>query len=190
MRELILEVIPFLKFRVHGTDSVMEVALNTKNPAFVPMRYAQGNPLYVIDGYMTTNTRYLMSLSPRDIEVVKIINEIGKLDKLQNLARDGVLFIQTRFPERTRSELEKELYPMAGLSPTLALPTKYPAQKRVPDLRSALYWTPLTDTDSTGHARITFRTSDLPGPCWIRVMGVTSTGHLFTAEKRFEVKFK
>jgi hypothetical protein len=190
MRELILEVIPFLKFRVHGADSIVEVTLDTKNPAFVPMRYAEGNALYVIDGYMTTNTRYLMSLSPRDIEAVKIINEIGKLDKLQNLARDGVLFIQTRIPEQTRSDLEKELYPIAGLSPTLAMPTKYPSQKRVPDLRSSLFWTPLTDTDSTGHARIKFRTSDLPGSYWIRITGVTATGHLFTAEKRFEVKFK
>lgn len=190
MRELILEVIPFLKFRVHGADSIVEVTLDTKNPAFVPMRYAEGNALYVIDGYMTTNTRYLMSLSPRDIEAVKIINEIGKLDKLQNLARDGVLFIQTRIPEQTRSDLEKELYPIVGLSPTLSMPTKYPSQKRVPDLRTSLFWTPLTDTDSTGHARIKFRTSDLPGPYWIRITGVTATGHLFTAERRFEVKFK
>ena len=190
MRELILEVIPALKFRVHGGDSVVEVSLKTKDPAFVPMRYAEGNPLYVIDGYLTTNTRYLMSLSPRDIEVVKIINEIGKLDKLQNLARDGVLFIQTRIPERTRQDLEKELHPIAGLSPTLSMPMKYPTQKRVPDLRSLLYWTPLTDTDSTGRANVAFRTSDLPGAYWIRVMGVTATGHLFTAEKRFEVKFK
>jgi hypothetical protein len=190
MRELILEVIPALKFRVHGIDSVVEVTLTTKNPAFVPMRYAEGNPLYVIDGYMTTNTRYLMSLSPHDIEVVKIINEIGKLDKLQNLARDGVLFIQTRIPERTRRDLEKELYPIAGLSPTLSMPMKYPTQKRVPDLRSLLYWTPLINTDSTGVARVNFRTSDLPGPYWIRIMGVTATGHLFTAEKRFEVTFK
>lgn len=190
MRELILEVVPALKFRVHGKDSAVEVSLTTKNPAFVPMRYAEGNPLYVIDGYLTTNTRYLMSLSPRDIEAVKIINEIGKLDKLQNLARDGVLFIQTRIPEKTRRDIEKELYPIAGLSPTLSMPMNYPSQKRVPDLRSLLYWTPLMDTDSTGRAQFTFRTSDLPGPYWLRIMGVTETGHMFTAEKRFEVTFK
>lgn len=190
MRELILEVIPALKFRVHGNDSVVEVTLTTKNPAFVPMRYAEGNPLYVIDGYLTTNTRYLMSLSPHDIEVVKIINEIGKLDKLQNLARYGVLFIQTRIPERTRRDLEKELYPIAGLSPTLSMPMKYPIQKRVPDLRSLLYWTPLINTDSTGVARVNFRTSDLPGSYWVRIMGVTATGHMFSAEKRFVVNFK
>lgn len=191
MRELILEVIPALKFRVHGKDSVVVVSpLMTSSPAFTPMRYAEGDPLYVIDGCLTTNTRFLMSLSPRDIEVVRIINDIVKLDKLQNLARDGVLFIQTRIPEQTRSVLEKELYPMAGLSPTLAMASKFPTQKRVPDLRSTLYWTPLTDTDTTGQARITFRTSDLPGPYWVRIMGVTSTGHLFSTEQRFEVKFK
>lgn len=190
MRELILEVIPALKFRVHGNDSVVEVTLTTNNPAFVPMRYAEGNPLYVIDGYLTTNTRYLMSLSPHDIEVVKIINEIGKLDKLQNLARNGVLFIQTRIPGQTRRDLEKELYPITGLSPTLSMPMRYPTQKRVPDLRSLLYWTPLINTDSTGVARVNFRTSDLPGPYWVRIMGVTATGHMFTAEKRFVVSFK
>ena len=190
MRELVMEVIPSLKFRTHGKDSILEVSLVNNDPAFVAMRYAEGPPLCIIDGFMTANLGYVMSLSPRDIEVVKIINEISKLNKLQNLARDGILFIQTKYPERTRKDLENELHPISGLSPTLSFQSNYPAHKRVPDLRSLLYWTPHQDTDSMGKATIKCRTSDLPGIYWIRVTGVTATGHLFTAEKRFEVKFK
>lgn len=189
MRELILEVIPYVKFRSHGSDSSVQIDLRTFSP-LVAQRFAEGPPLYVIDGYLTSNTKYLMSLSPRDILTVKIIQDVDKLNRLENLARDGVLFIQTRNPERTRRNLVKELYTLEGLSPTLPMSTRYPERPRVPDLRSLLYWTPLTDADSTGTASFSFRTSDMPGAYWIRVMGTTSTGHLVTAEQRFVVNFK
>lgn len=189
MEELIREVIPAVKFRVHGTDSIVQVDLRTFSP-LVPQRYAEGNALYVIDGYLTTNTNYLMRLSPKEITTVGVIQDIDKLNRLENLARDGVLFIQTRMPERTRRDLEKELLLVHGISPTLSMPTRYPRQPRVPDLRSQLYWTPLIDADSTGRASFRFRTSDLPGAYWIRVMGTTVTGHLVTAEQRFVVNFK
>lgn len=189
MKELILEVIPALKFRYRGGDSIVHLDLYNHSP-FVLQRYAEGSPLYVIDGCMTTNTRYFLSLSPKEIVSVKIINEIGKLDRLENLAKDGVVFVQTRFPERTRKDLESELHSIDGLSPTLLLTSGYVTKPRVPDLRSLLYWTPLTETDSTGKANFTFRTSDIPGAYWIRIMGTTSAGHLVTTEQRFVVNFK
>jgi len=189
MREMILEIIPSLKFRYRGGDSVVHVDLNNHSP-FVQMRYAEGPPLYVIDGYMTTDTRYLMSISPRDVLSVKIINEVGKLNRLQNLAKDGVVFVQTRIPEETRSHLGQELHAIEGLSPTLLPKTSAPAGPRVPDLRSLLYWSPLTEGDSTGIAKFSFRTSDLPGTYWIRIVGTTAAGHLVTTEQRFVVNFK
>jgi hypothetical protein len=168
---------------------MVQIDLKSYSP-FVPQRFAEDNALYVIDGYLTTNTRFLMGLSPRDILSVKVIHDVEKLNRLENLARDGVVFIQTRTPERTRKELENELHPIAGLSPTLSATSGYPVKPRVPDLRSLLYWTPLTDTDSTGMATFGFRTSDLPGAYWIRIMGTTSNGHLVSAEQRFVVNFK
>jgi len=187
MRELMLEVIPTVRFRVHGKDSLVRVDLRSP---LAPMRYAEVNPLFIIDGYMTTNTRYLMSLSPKDIVAVKVINDIDKLNRFQNLAKDGILFIQTRIPERTRRDLEKELHTMEGFSPTIPMATRYPTKPRVPDLRSLLYWTPLLAVDSTGTTTFNFRTSDLPGTYWIRIMGTTTTGHLVTAEQKFTVNFK
>lgn len=189
MEELMREVIPAVKFRVHGRDSIVQVDLRTFSP-FVAQRYAKGNALYVIDGYLTTNTAYLMALSPKEIVSIKVIQDIDKLNRLENLAPDGVLFIQTRIPERTRSDLQKELHPIQGISPTLPMATRYPTQPRVPDLRSQLYWSPLIDADSTGSASFTFRTSDLPGTYWVRIMGTTVTGHLVSAEQRFVVNFK
>lgn len=189
MRELMLEVIPNVRFRVNGKDSVILVDLRTNSP-LVPMRYPEGNPLYVIDGCLTSNTSYLMSLSPKDLISVKVIQDIEKLNRLENLAKDGVLFIQTRIPERTRRDLGRELHPMEGLSPTLSMATRYSTKARVPDLRSLLYWSPLLDADSTGTATFSFRTSDLPGSYWIRVMGTTTTGHLVTGEQQFMVNFK
>lgn len=189
MQELILEVIPSLLFRARQKDSLVEVTLAT-NSVFVAQRYADGNALYIIDGWMTTDTQYLMSLSPKDILAVKIINDIGKLDRLGNLARNGVLFIQTSIPEITRRDLQSKLHVIEGFSPTLSYTERYPIQKRVPDLRTMLYWNPQISTDSTGNAKFTFRTSDIPGTYWIRLMGTTSTGHIVTLERSFEVKFR
>jgi len=189
MQELILEVVPSLLFRARQKDSLVEVTLTTRSP-FVAQRYAEGNALYIIDGWMTTDTRYLMSLSPKEVVAVKVINDIGKLDRLGILARNGVLFIQTSIPEVTRRDLASRLYVMDGFSPTLSFSERYPVQKRVPDLRSLLYWNPQISTDSTGTANFTFRTSDVPGTYWLRVVGATSTGHMFTIEKPFEVKFR
>jgi hypothetical protein len=188
MQELILEVIPYLEFRMHTKDSTVRVTLLTHSP-FVPQRYADGNPLYVIDGWMTSDTRYLMSLSPREILSVKIINDLGKLDKLANLARNGVLFIQTDTPEKTERELTKGMHMIEGLSPTLTHSASYTQNKRVPDLRTLLYWSPQIEADSTGTVNFTFRTSDVPGNYRIRVMGTLNSGHMVSAEKEFVVKF-
>ncbi len=189
MQELILEVVPMLKFRARSKDSVVEVSLDTHSP-FVAQRYAEGNALFVIDGNITTNMRYLMSLSPQDVVSIKIINEIEKLNRLENLAPNGVVFVQTRNPERTRKDLAKEQQTVEGLSPTLIYHSRYPDKPRVPDLRTLLYWTPLIDSDTTGTVKVNFRTSDVPGKYWIRVMGTSTSGHLLAGEQAFEVTFK
>jgi hypothetical protein len=189
MQELILEVVPMLKFRARSKDSLVEVTLDTHSP-FVAMRYAEGNALFVIDGNITTNMRYLMSLSPQDVVAIKIINEIEKLNRLENLAPNGVVFIQTRNPERTRRDLAREQQTIEGLSPTLIYNSRYPEQPRVPDLRTLLHWSPLIESDTTGTVKFNFRTSDIPGKYWIRVMGTTSTGHLVAGEQAFDVTLK
>lgn len=189
MQELILEVIPSLMFRARQKDSLVEVTLMT-NSVFVAQRYADGNALYIIDGWMTTDTRYLMSLSPKDILAVKIINDIGKLDRLENLARNGVLFIQTSTPEKTRRDLQSKMHMIEGFSPTLFYTEHFPIQNRVPDLRNLLFWNPQVSTDSMGVANFTFRTSDIPGTYWLRLMGTTATGQMISMERSFEVKFR
>lgn len=190
MQELILEVIPALEFRKRQRDSVVRVALTTNGSPFVAQRYSEGNPLYVIDGCMTSNTGFLMRLHPSEIVSVKIINDIGKLDKLYNLARNGVLFIQTQSPERTKAVLLKGMLVLQGISQTVNFSKSYPLDKRVPDLRSTLYWDPMIRSDSTGAANFTFRTSDIPGDHTVRVMATLDNGHLIAAEYFLKVQFK
>lgn len=189
MREIILEIIPSLEFRVRQKDSVVRVVLMSKS-VFVPQRYAEVNPLYVIDGWMTSDTRYLMKMSPQEIASFKIINDIGKLDRLGDLARDGVLFIQTKNPERTERDLTKNLLLLNGLSPTLNFSLRFPVDKRVPDLRTALYWNPQFRTNGSGTAQFSFRTSDVPGNYTIRIMATLDNGHLVATEQTFIVRFK
>lgn len=189
MQELILEIIPSLEFRKRQRDSTLHVTLLTHS-IFVAQRYAEGNPLCVIDGWITSDMHYIMSLSPREIVSFKIINEIGKLDRLGNLARNGIIFIQTETPEKTKKDLTAGMPLLEGISPTFSHKATFPKQRRVPDLRSMLYWNPLVRADSTGTMHVDFRTSDVPGNYYIRVMGSTDNGHLVSGEYAFPVKLK
>lgn len=188
MEELALEVIPSLEFRKRQSDSIIRVMLTTRSP-YDAQRYADGNPLYIIDGWMTTNTAYLMNLKPGEIAFVKIINGIGKIDRLGNLARNGILFVQSKSPEKTKAALAGELLPLNGLSPMLQFSNHFPLDKRVPDLRTALFWTPFLRTDATGSGSFQFRTSDDIGEYTVRVMGTSDDGRLVTAEFPFSIAF-
>ncbi|QHL87371.1 hypothetical protein GU926_07960 [Nibribacter ruber] len=140
------------------------------------------HPLYLVNGYPTFNTQWVLQLPGNQLEKVSLYYSTARLRRIGQMARNGVISITT---------LNKDLHPDAfkddrtffwdGLAP--AFPFKAPvyemtAQERIPDFRPLLYWAPSLTTDAKGQAVLTFYTSDDTGNFVIEVNGLTSSGQV------------
>lgn len=64
---------------------------------------------------------------------------------------------------------------------------RQPANPRIPDTRTLLYWNPNLKADAQGNVRVEFPTSDEVGTFVIDVNGLDATGHPGSERLRFEV---
>lgn len=186
MEDVIREVIPSLNYRKIGGKPAIRVLLSVPN-----INPHQSDPLYVIDGVMTKNTDYFLSLKPLDIVTVKIVKDVNKLSRFGTLGKNGMVLIQTKKTDSKLKELSA-LLPVEGLSKPLHFSTTTHAQKgdeRKPDFRSTLYWNPLVKTNSEGKAAVTFYLSDDTGTVRIKLEGMTANGQPFSKEAEIEVVF-
>jgi hypothetical protein len=78
-------------------------------------------------------------------------------------------------------QLQREFY-----SPVYE--TKEQSEKRIPDFRNTLLWSPDITTDQEGKAMIQFYTSDRPGKYMVVVQGMSAGGNFVSAHTFFEVK--
>ncbi|MBS1542819.1 MAG: hypothetical protein JST14_04255, partial [Bacteroidetes bacterium] len=69
MEETIREIIPYLRHRKHKGVSVVRVVYSDHD------NYTTGDPLYIIDGIITTRTDFFLSLKPSDILTIKIVTD-------------------------------------------------------------------------------------------------------------------
>lgn len=189
MEELLREVVPFVLGKKKGDRYTVRMSFRYETTAKV---YRQ-DPLYIIDGFMTQDTELFMSLSTKDVLYVKLINNPNKLMQLGKLGQYGVIFVQTKNQTYDKSLLEKNLYPVLGLSePILFSEESYTAQKNyaVPDLRSTLAWNPNLHVGPNGITAFNFATSDDIGLYTIQVNGITKDGVPILAERDVKIVFK
>lgn len=78
-------------------------------------------------------------------------------------------------------QLQREFY-----SPVYE--TNKEREKRVPDFRTTLYWTPDVQTENTGKGALHFYTSDRPGKFSVVLQGFDKDGEPVSAINYFEVK--
>ena len=78
-------------------------------------------------------------------------------------------------------QLQREFY-----SP--AYETKQQLEKRIPDFRNTLLWSPDITTDQDGKTKIEFYTSDRPGKYMVLLQGMSANGDCVSAQTVFEVK--
>lgn len=174
MDEVIREIIPALSHRMVAEKPSVRVFV-THAP--IPPK---ADPLYIIDGLMTDNTQYFMSLNPADIINIKVIKEYEKLTPFGTLGLNGIVLVQTKQPDPTKIKAISNYVQLHGASKAVAFKQTNHADKRIPDFRSTLYWNPSIKTDKDGRAVISFKASDDVGPVEIRVVGVSSEGLPFS----------
>lgn len=186
MVETLREVMPFTQHRsVKGKDVVRIYDRATE-------LFRTTEPVYVIDGVMTDDTKYFLSLNPADIITLKLIHDSEKLNAFGLIGKGGLLLIETKIPGNAANvpRGERSLH-LTGLTKAIVRGTVSHSVETLltPDLRTNLLWLPKAATDNKGNGSISFFASDVPGQYKLIGEGITKDGKLFVFETQFEVIF-
>ena len=131
------------------------------------LKVFKDDPLYIIDGLMTRNTAYFLSLKPEQLLFIKILNNPNKLTQLGKLGENAVIFVESKKGDLYKPIEKENIFPVTGLSRSReffeADHSDAGAGDRIPDLRSTLFWKPVLETKS-GAAEFNFFASDDIGP--------------------------
>lgn len=177
MAELIKEVIPSMFHRKSGKKEVVRVTLPDKLWAKV-----SGDPVYVIDGRVTKNTKFFLALKPADLLTVQIVNDQRKLERLGMIGKNGIVIVKTKNgdaiePANPANRIQGLTQPLTFRTPDYSSG----GNENRPDFRSTIYWNPTIATDARGKASVEFFCSDDIGTMSVQVDGLTTDGKPFTA---------
>ena len=182
MEETIREIIPYLRHRKHKGISVVRVVYSDHD------NYTTGDPLYIIDGIITTRTDFFLSLKPSDILTIKIVTDQIKLRRFGTMSANGVVLVHTKGIDLTPLKKTNSVVGVDGFSRAVEWrpPVQKQAADRTPDFRSMIFWRP----SLKGAVHIEFNVSDQLGPIRIRATGLGPDGQLYQATRGLEVKFR
>ncbi len=184
MEDLLREVVTFVQFKKRG--GVPSVRLFYRYEKSVT--FYKNDPVYVIDGVMTSSTEEFLKLKPADLLNIKIFNNPNKLAQLGSLGSNGLIFVESR-KGNLAEKFERNIFPVTGLSePMLSTSHSAFGNHKVPDLRANILWIPFLNSDSNGVSSFDFTLSDDIGPMKICIQGLSSNGEYFLQEKLFTVE--
>jgi hypothetical protein len=183
MGELIREIIPNLQYRKIKGREIVRVMLPD-------VGFAADDPLYIIDGIMTRNTKYFLTLKPGDIISIKVVKGPKKLIQMGSIAKNGIVLVHTKGLKHENLLRDNTTLPVKGLNKPVPFHlTNQSTSPRIPDFGTTLYWNPLVSIDARGEAQIRFPISDDVGTFLIQIQGLTSDGHPFERIDSLSVVF-
>lgn len=185
MEETFREIVTSVTHRTVDRKSIIRVHLPDEK------RWGSENPLFVIDGVITDDIDYLMSLNPADVTVIKVINTRKNISALGAIGENGVLIVETKIPNNARNvPRAANTFYAIGISRPLPFMnvTEEIFRPRVPVVRSCVYWNPELKTDAAGKATFSFYTPDNTGKFRIVMNGITEKGEPVSAVKTITVK--
>ncbi len=184
MEELIREVIPALQHRKVKGKNIVRVVFSK------PSVYPTGDPLYIIDGVMTKNTSFFLSLSPSDIITLKVERELSKLSRLGTIGKNGIVYVHTKRPDIVKRLNEvNTMIAVQGLNKPVEKKQVLQSDWRKPDFRSTVYWNPVVKSDTSGEATLTFYVGDDVGLVDIFIEGFAQDGRPFSQKQPVNVSF-
>ncbi|MEM9718755.1 MAG: hypothetical protein AAGA10_05890 [Bacteroidota bacterium] len=157
--------------------------------------YFKETPLFLVNGYITSNQDAVLEIPWRDVERVELfLSSYRLLSQFADLGNFGVMAIYTKSQKTPREILAENLsVPLQGfqIPSVFQLPNSSlqegNGESFVPDLRPVEYWNPKVALDSRGSARIVYPLSDAKGDFLIRVTGLSKKGIPFYREQTFTV---
>ncbi|HZY81960.1 MAG TPA: hypothetical protein VFE50_20695 [Cyclobacteriaceae bacterium] len=177
MSETIRELIPRLAHRTVGGKDIVRVNLSE-----VGLRVT-GGPLYVIDGVITKNNDYFLSLSPTEVISIRVVHDSNELQRFMPVSRNGIVVVKTRKGVAGGNLITEPWLPIDGLNAPISFSKPLAARRdrgQKPEFRSTIFWQPSVRTDANGKAAFSFFTSDDTGKIRIKIRGVVN-GQMFSA---------
>ncbi|MBS1680214.1 MAG: hypothetical protein JST48_00735 [Bacteroidetes bacterium] len=182
MEEVVREILKAIEYRKINDRHVVRVYTTAKKPN------NHTGPLYVIDGKITKDPSYFISLKPSEVVSIKMIRNSQKLMSIGTIGANGVILVRTKHIDKLIDE--KHLVHFPGFLPEPKTETVTSINPQFPYLKSCLLWSANNKVNENGGAEIQFSTSDDVGRFVIQVIGRTDDGTPVYAEKPFEVKFQ
>lgn len=186
MKETLLELVPHLVSQTTRDGALVRLWLDDKS---TPTH----DPLYVIDGVLTDDSEYFMSLLPENVVSIKLIRNRDRLRRIGVFGNHGVVLVETTIHKNYLNVPRgKNTFSMRGFTKPALKRSFQPENlgKRTPHFESTLYFNPNLVLDKNGRMSVSFYTADNPGNYKIYVQGLSSEGKSFTAEHDFQVRYK
>jgi hypothetical protein len=183
MAEIIGNVVPSVRYRKMGDEKRIRIFL--KEDA----KFGDDDPLYLVDGLMTDDTNYVLGIDPKFIYKIGVLRSEGTLARFGELGVNGILVIETN-GQLAAEEIRNRgnSLSIVGISNPLDFRKKEytpgKVTRRIPDLRSCLFWSPKIDSDKDNSFE--FFTGDDEGYYIIQLAGILD-GKPYLATKRFYV---
>ncbi|MBX2899752.1 MAG: hypothetical protein KF775_08875 [Cyclobacteriaceae bacterium] len=145
------------------------------------------DPLYIVDGVMTTNTSDFLNIKPDDVVSIEIMNNPNKLSQIGALGANGIVLLESKSGRALDNK--RNMFPITGL-------TSFPKDKHTqfdipvgsrPDLRSNLIWIPNFIYKATNPFNISLQAGDDVGLATIVISGIKANGVFFFNEKQVEI---
>jgi hypothetical protein len=187
MGEVLSNIVSMVKYQENNGLGAVRIFMKKSS------NYAKDNPVYIIDGVMTDNTDYFLSLDPSQVLKIKILRTPEKLSRYGIIGRNGVVIVSTRIQDHNLKipRTEKTVFVKGINQPLPFTNVLHDANQLspVPDLRTLLYWDNRT-LELSSSPIIRFFTSDAVGRYRVRIEGILDHGEFFVFEDVFNVNFK
>ena len=153
-----------------------------------------------VDNYHETDDQYVLNIVPSDVKSIEYFTPNDPQNTLFGVSADergripGVLFIFLKDgSEYLRKSSSKDVLSMAKVQQlgyryqrkfwSPQYPEADKSQYTRPDSRTTLYWNPKVTTDDTGHASVTFYSSDVSKQYLVTIEGVAADGTIISQRK-------
>ena len=151
------------------------------------------HPWYLVDGFLTYNESQVLAIPYQDIVEIKLYYKTSTLtENFQGfMLRSGVMEITTRDVKYVRQLKDNpNIIEIEGFAPSKNFDHSVinTQNRRIPDLRGVMYWSPEIYTNSQNTGQITFSLSDDTGKYSIIIVGQNNKHQAIIGYSGFEIQ--
>src|SRR6185436_14364047 len=114
MQEIVIEILPRVVYS--KPKGKVNIRMNVEVWGETKHELSKGTPIYIIDGVMTNDSEFFLSLNPADLDKIKLLWSVEKRRVLGALGANGVVLVETRNPAIASKIPDTHSLNLAGIS--------------------------------------------------------------------------